>query len=57
MPMARAKISVPGSSMSTLDRSSLKPGGRYYIIVLIYWSRFLDRGDSSRAFLIEIASP
>ena len=37
--------------------NELKPGGRYYIIVLIYWSRFLDRGDSSRAFSIEIASP
>jgi hypothetical protein len=37
--------------------TELKPSGRYYIIVLIYWSRLLDRGDSSRAFLIEIASP
>jgi hypothetical protein len=37
--------------------TELKPGGRYYMIVLIYWSRLLDRGDSSRAFLIEIASP
>jgi hypothetical protein len=37
--------------------TELKPGGRYYMIVLIYWSRLLDHGDSSRAFLIEIASP
>lgn len=37
--------------------TELKPGGRYYIIVLIYWSGLLDSGDSSRAFLIEIASP
>jgi hypothetical protein len=37
--------------------TELKPGGRYYIAVLIRWSRFLDRGDSSRAFLVEIASP
>ena len=37
--------------------TELKPGSRYYMIVLIYWSRLLDRGNSSRAFLIEIASP
>ena len=37
--------------------TELKPGSRYYMIVLIYWSRFLDHGNSSRAFLIEIASP
>jgi len=37
--------------------TELKPGGRYYIAVMIGWSRLLDRGDSSRAFLIEIASP
>jgi hypothetical protein len=37
--------------------AELKPGGRYYIFVTIGWSRLLDRGDSSRAFLVEIASP
>ena len=37
--------------------SRLEPGGRYYIIATIIWSRFLDRGVSSRAFLIEIAPP
>lgn len=37
--------------------NELKPGGRYYIIVMIGWSRLLDRGDSSRAFLIDVASP
>jgi hypothetical protein len=44
-------------AMRSYTASELKPGGRYYIIVLMYWSRLLDRGDSSRAFLIEIASP
>jgi hypothetical protein len=37
--------------------TALKPGGRYYIAVSIGWSRLLDRGDSSRAFLVDIASP
>jgi len=37
--------------------SEVKPGGRYYIFVMIYRSGLIDRGDSSRAFLIEIASP
>lgn len=37
--------------------AELKPGGRYYMIVLTSWSRFLDRGVTSRAFLVEIASP
>jgi hypothetical protein len=37
--------------------TELKPGGRYYIFVMIYWSTLLDRGDSSRAFAIAIASP
>ena len=41
----------------THTTTELKPGSRYYMIVLIYWSRLLDRGESSRAFLIEIASP
>jgi hypothetical protein len=35
--------------------SEVKPGGRYYIFVMINWSTLLDRGDSSRAFLIDIA--
>ena len=33
--------------------TELKSGGRYYIAVLTRWSRFLDRGDSSRAFLVD----
>ena len=37
--------------------AKLEPGGRYYIIATIRWSRFLDRGLSPRAFLVEIASP
>jgi hypothetical protein len=37
--------------------TQLKPDGRYYIIANIRWSRFLDRGITSRAFLVEIASP
>jgi hypothetical protein len=37
--------------------TELRPGGRYYIFVTIGWSRLLDRGDSSRAFLVDIASP
>ena len=35
----------------------LEPGGRYYIIATIIWSRFLGRGVDSRAFLVEIAPP
>ena len=35
----------------------LEPGGRYYVIATIIWSRFLDRGVTSRAFLVEIAPP
>jgi len=38
--------------------TEMKPGSRYYIAVTIGWSRLLfDRGDSTRAFLIEIVSP
>lgn len=37
--------------------TQLKPDGRYYIIANITWSRFLDRGLASRAFLVEIAPP
>lgn len=37
--------------------NALKSGGRYYVIVMIRWDRLLDRGDSSRAFLVEIAAP
>jgi hypothetical protein len=38
--------------------TEVKPGGRYYIAVTIGWSRLLfDRGDSTRAFLVEIVSP
>jgi hypothetical protein len=44
-------------AMRSYTTTELKPGGRYYMIALIYWSRLLDHGDSSRAFLIEIASP
>jgi hypothetical protein len=35
----------------------VKPGGRYYIIATVRWSRFLDHGVTSRAFLVEVASP
>jgi hypothetical protein len=28
--------------------------GRYYILVTIGWSRLMDRGDTGRAFLVEI---
>jgi hypothetical protein len=31
--------------------------GRYYILVTIGWSRLTDRGDSGRAFLVEIVPP
>ena len=44
-------------AMRSYTSTELKPGGRYYVAVMIGWSRLLDRGDSSRAFLIEIASP
>jgi hypothetical protein len=44
-------------SMRSYTTTELKPGGRYYVFVMIGWSRLLDRGDSSRAFLIEIAPP
>jgi hypothetical protein len=37
--------------------TQLAPGGRYYMIATITWSRFLDRGVTSRAFLVEIAPP
>jgi hypothetical protein len=37
--------------------SQLKSGGRYYIAVMIGWSRFIDRGDTSYAFQVELASP
>jgi hypothetical protein len=37
--------------------TELKPGGRYYIAVSIRWSRLLDRGDTSRTFLVDITSP
>jgi hypothetical protein len=37
--------------------SQVKSGGRYYIAVLIRWSRLVDRGDTSYAFLIDIAPP
>lgn len=37
--------------------SELKPGGRYYIIATISWSRFVDRGVTSRSFLVEVVSP
>ena len=37
--------------------AKLEPGGRYYIIATVQWSRVLDRGLTSRAFLVEIASP
>ena len=37
--------------------TQLKPAGRYYIIANVRWSRFLDRGVTTRAFLVEIASP
>ena len=47
-------IARGGRSHTTVE---LKPGGRYYMIATITWSRFLDRGLTSRAFLVEIASP
>jgi hypothetical protein len=37
--------------------AQLKPSGRCYIIANIRWSRFLDRGIRSRAFLVEIVPP
>jgi hypothetical protein len=37
--------------------TQLKPDGRYYIIANVRWSRFLDRGITTRAFLVEIAPP
>ena len=45
------------SAARSYTTTQLKPGGRYYIAVLIGWSRLLDRGDTSRSFLIDIASP
>ena len=45
------------SGARSYTTSQLKSGGRYYIAVLIGWSRFVDRGDTSRAFLIDLASP
>jgi hypothetical protein len=31
--------------------------GRYYLAVLVRWSRLFDRGDSARAFLVDISPP
>lgn len=44
-------------SARSYTTAELKPGGRYYIIATITWSRFLDRGLTSRAFLVEIGPP
>jgi hypothetical protein len=37
--------------------TQLKPDGRYYIIATVQWSRFLDQGLTTRAFLVEPAPP
>jgi hypothetical protein len=37
--------------------SQLKQGGRYYITLMIGFSMFFDRGDTSYAFFIDLASP
>lgn len=37
--------------------SSVMRSGTYYISVLIRWSRFTDRGDAGRSFLVELSPP
>jgi hypothetical protein len=53
-PIETFKIEGRARSHTT---TQLRPGGRYYIIASIHWSRFLDQGVTFRAFLVEIASP
>ena len=45
------------SGARSYTTSQLRSGGRYYIAVLVGWSRFIDRGDTSYAFLIDLTSP
>ena len=35
--------------------SSAIKSGHYYLLVMIGWSRVFDRGDTSQAFLIDVA--
>jgi hypothetical protein len=49
-------FTIDGAARSYVA-NALKTGGRYYIVVMTRWNRVIDRGDSSRAFLIEIANP
>jgi hypothetical protein len=37
--------------------SQLMRDERYYLLVLVRWSRVTDRGDSSLAFSVEIVPP
>ena len=37
--------------------SQVMRDGPYYLLVLLRWSRFTDRGDSSLAFSVEIVPP
>jgi hypothetical protein len=38
-------------------RSRVMGDGRYYLLVLLRWSRVTDRGDASVAFSVEIVPP
>jgi hypothetical protein len=46
---------LPGRQPSRT--STAMTAGRYYLAVSIEWSRAFDRGDTSRAFLVEIVPP
>ena len=57
-PMAGSPIesfTLRGSERSYT--SARMRAGRYYILVGIGWSRLTDRGDSARAFLVEVVPP
>lgn len=45
------------ASVRSHTTTQLKTDGRYYIIANVRWSRLLDRGLTTRAFLVEIAPP
>jgi len=47
---------TPSGSERSHTSARMDPG-RYYILVSFWWSRFIDRGSSGRAFLVEIVSP
>lgn len=56
--MVGAPIESFTLSGSERSHTSARMGpGRYYILLSFWWSRFIDRGSSGAAFLVEIVSP